>query len=649
MIHSRKSHNRHSRIETLESRQVPATGITASLSAGVLSITGTPHSDNILISETNGMISIFGLSKSWNAAQVNSLNIKLGTSGKAGGNDYVSLNSVANGGNQILAKNVTVTSSKGSDRVTLSDGADVYFSGLGRKLTVAAGVAKLNGHVVDAPPSTIGDYVWNDANGNGIQDANETGLAGVTLTLTGSNANGSVTDHATTDANGHYSFTEIAGSYTITVDASNFTSGVLAGYSASPALSGGNRSVDSNGVNDAASVTLAPGANDFTVDFGFYVPALVPPTQTWFDSHIQTAAIRTLADADYQDGVLGRNDMIGLLRAVEQAGPVTAAELSDLTSILDNTSLFGSLDYVRVLSQDIVLGNAANAHYQGAALGNLAIGFSAAKLEDLVDKWFLGTDLPVGTSDWTDANGQDMTFSYRQVSGSLFVNGVSYTDVRQGGIGDCYFLSSLAETALKNPSAITSMFTVNGDGTYTVRFMNGSKADYVTVNSELPTDANGYLVFDGMGQQASSSSNELWVALAEKAYVQMNESGWIRAGMSGSGMNVYNAISGGYMFMALNQITGQSTVIETGTAVTGFTMFANLFNAGKEICLGSENYPTDSQIVGDHAYAVLSVDTVHDTVTVFNPWGIDNGHDSGIITLTWSQLVGSFGYFDRTA
>ena len=31
---------------------------------------------------------------------------------------------------------------------------------------------------------------------------------------------------------------------------------------------------------------------------------------TWFDTHVQTAAIRTLADSEYQDGVLSRNDMI---------------------------------------------------------------------------------------------------------------------------------------------------------------------------------------------------------------------------------------------------------------------------------------------------------------------------------------------------
>ena len=32
------------------------------------------------------------------------------------------------------------------------------------------------------------------------------------------------------------------------------------------------------------------------------------------------------------------------------------------------------------------------------------------------------------------------------------------------------------------------MFIVNGDGTYTVRFNNGSQSQYVTVDSYLPTN-----------------------------------------------------------------------------------------------------------------------------------------------------------------
>src|SRR5205085_530851 len=89
---------------------------------------------------------------------------------------------------------------------------------------------------------TIGDFVWNDTNANGIQNSGEAGIKGVTLTLTGTNGSGgAVTDHATTDVNGKYLFTEAPGTYTVTVDAGNFTgSGALVGFVASPTLVGSN-------------------------------------------------------------------------------------------------------------------------------------------------------------------------------------------------------------------------------------------------------------------------------------------------------------------------------------------------------------------------------------------------------------------------
>ncbi len=108
------------------------------------------------------------------------------------------------------------------------------------------------------PPSgEIGDFVWDDLNGNGIQDSGEPGIAGITVTLGGA-ASGSTT----TDANGYYNFGGLsAGSYTVTV-------GTPAGYAASPSNQGGDSALDSNG--SPASVTLATDASiDHTIDFGF--------------------------------------------------------------------------------------------------------------------------------------------------------------------------------------------------------------------------------------------------------------------------------------------------------------------------------------------------------------------------------------------
>ena len=202
--------------------------------------------------------------------------------------------------------------------------------------------------------------------------------------------------------------------------------------------------------------------------------------------------------------------------------------MSDLTLIVHTASLFGSLDYVDNLASKIVLGNAANAHYQGARLGNLAVGSSATQLEELVDKWFLGTDHPAAAT------------AYQTVSGPLFSNGVAYTDIAQGGLGDCGLMTALAEIAYRSPTTITSMFIVNGDGTYTVRFYNNGQADYVTVDSQLPS---GY----------ASLANELWVGLAEKAWAQYYE-------VVVRHRTLIVAIAGTFIFDAIGKITGQATV-----------------------------------------------------------------------------------------
>jgi hypothetical protein len=367
-------------------------------------------------------------------------------------------------------------------------------------------------------------------------------------------------------------------------------------------------------------------------------------TMNWLNANVATAAIRNLTVQDLQrDSDLTRTDMMGILRQVEQAGAVTAAEFTDLKAVVQNSTLFVGLAYVQQLAGNVVLGNVANAHYQGAALGNLHAGSTATQLETLVDKWFLGTDHPLGSSSWGPI------YAYRTVSGKLFAHSPLFTDVDQGGLGDCYFLASLAETAARCPSVINSMFIVNGDGTYTVRFYNNGQPEYVTVDSQLPTDSAGHFVFANCMQNSSNASNTLWVALAEKAYAQINEEGWIRTyGLSGSGQNAYLALAGGYIGPALNQITGcTGTYFNTFTKSTDFNSFAAAFNAGDLVGFGSVMNPSSPIVVGDHAYAVVGLKLSTRQITIYNPWGNNNGTPyPGTFVLTWTQVQANFDDWD---
>jgi hypothetical protein len=361
----------------------------------------------------------------------------------------------------------------------------------------------------------------------------------------------------------------------------------------------------------------------------------------WFDNNIRDAALRSLLKSDFTDSMLDRREMLQLFTQIAQDHVVSADEFADLKAVAGKDSLFTGVEYVGVLTKNVALGNAANATYQGTTLGNLTSGANSSQLDKLVNKWFLGLDRPTATYGGT-------TYAYATARGNLFGSGgPAYGDVHQGALGDCYFLATLGETALRSASSITSMFIVNGDGTYTVRFFNGGKADYVTVDSQLPVDQWGRFVFANMGSMANSSSNVLWVALAEKAYVQINQTGWLRTGLPGNGLNSYQAIAGGYFSQAVSQIANKSS---TTSAVTGstFATFKTAFDAGKMVAFASMSTPGASNVVGGHQYVVVSYNASAQTVTLFNPWGLNNGSSyPGLITMTWSSLASSFSYWDR--
>jgi hypothetical protein len=59
-----------------------------------------------------------------------------------------------------------------------------------------------------SPYAAVGGFVWHDLNGNGLQDPGEPGLAGIVVNLF--NAQGVLVATTTTDASGHYLFTNVA-------------------------------------------------------------------------------------------------------------------------------------------------------------------------------------------------------------------------------------------------------------------------------------------------------------------------------------------------------------------------------------------------------------------------------------------------------
>ena len=361
----------------------------------------------------------------------------------------------------------------------------------------------------------------------------------------------------------------------------------------------------------------------------------------WFDGAIRDAALKQILRNDYcDDGALNRNEMLDAFDRVEQDGTVNAQEFNDLKAVANNAWLFGSATYVTDLTKSVVLGSPANAKFQGTTLGNLTSGSSADKLDKLVGKWFLGEDRP-------DARYSGLSVTYAHAAGTLFgAGGPEYTDVRQGAVGDCYFVGVLAEIADESPAAITNMFIVNGDGTYTVRFFQNGTSRFVTVDSHLPTYAGGWLLYAGMGAQASNPQNVLWVALAEKAYAQMNEAGWLRPAGWGGGQNSYAGIAGGLFTDVTRQVANRAGTNYDASGESNATAIQNAETSGKLVGFASLSNPLDSRIVGNHQYVLIGYNNTTKTLTLFNPWGLNNGSQyPGLVDISLSQLGSSFDYW----
>ncbi len=117
--------------------------------------------------------------------------------------------------------------------------------------------------------ASLGDYVWEDMNGDGVQQLDEPAISGVEIRLYKWNAGSFVYQSSQyTDTQGKYLFDELtSGSYYIKV--------VPADFDVTFANIGSDDNVDcdidnTNGVNTSRVINLAPGEDDLTWDIGLF-------------------------------------------------------------------------------------------------------------------------------------------------------------------------------------------------------------------------------------------------------------------------------------------------------------------------------------------------------------------------------------------
>jgi hypothetical protein len=178
--------------------------------------------------------------------------------------------------------------------------ADIV-SGLTPTVTIAANThsTALDGGIVSAR-SALGNYVWLDTNGDGIQDATEAGVPGVTVTLyrpgfgldgiAGNSDDALPVASMITNQGGAYLFSNLdAGTYQ--VEFNTIPGGLLFTKQNTPGDTGDNTNSDAVPVTGNTStgrtgnIILSAGEVDLTVDAGLFKPRAVIGNYVWADTN----------------------------------------------------------------------------------------------------------------------------------------------------------------------------------------------------------------------------------------------------------------------------------------------------------------------------------------------------------------------------
>jgi len=340
---------------------------------------------------------------------------------------------------------------------------------------LAGGVANLGldfGYVGD---NAIGDYVWYDANGDGVQDSAEPALSGVELTLTWAGVDGvfGTTDDVVlpalaTDSAGAYSFPGLPdGDYRVDV-----TGGVPIGMAPTFDEDSGIVSPD-----QTTTVTgLAGGTNHDTADFGYNGTGTIGDTIFWdvdgdgaqgpdepgfpnVDVSVTWAGV---------DGIVGTADDYTVVAATDAAGRYVAEHLP------------GGLHMVVVDTSGLPVDVVQTADPDGALDDSSQVDLPAGGIDLDQDFGYRGAS-SIGDTVWFDVDG-DMT----QDPGEPGVSGVGITVTWLG-----------ADGAPGGGDDVVIQTATDAGGHYTVPGLVGGDYTVVMDTSTLPTGAVADSDLDG--------------------------------------------------------------------------------------------------------------------------------------------------------
>ncbi|MEI6175856.1 MAG: SdrD B-like domain-containing protein [Verrucomicrobiota bacterium] len=357
---------------------------------------------------------------------------------------------------------------------------------------------------------TIGDFVFNDANGNGQQDGGETGLAGVLVSvyrpgfgpdgITGNADDAVAVATQTTPAGGAYSFTGLPpGTYQVGF-------GMLAGYGRTTADQGAD-ATDSD-ANASTGLTgtyvIAAGVTNTTIDAGYQAVSI--GDFVWTDRNAN----------GLQD--VGETGVSGVQVQVYTAGGLPYQPRPTLGTFVDDFDPAGGLN-----GSDGTLAWAANwtAATAAAVVVNTGTDYEiqiADAVNSALTRSFVAptnTDQLIISYDYRQGSGNDTVQAQWSANGTAWTTLATYTSGTAGTGSASFTVSTTAGTRFVR--FIKTATTGGGGNAEFMYFDNVSiVAQAAPVTSVIATtDANGYYFFGSSAGLVGGTGYQLRVATSQ--------------------------------------------------------------------------------------------------------------------------------------
>ncbi|MCC2973648.1 SdrD B-like domain-containing protein [Massilia sp. IC2-476] len=463
--------------------------------------------------------------------------------------------------------------------------SDAGLDGLSQVVKLASGE---NNSTIDAgvyAPASLGDRVWLDANANGRQDAGETSLANVRLTLHGGGADGllstagdNTTATTSTDADGRYAFTGLAPGveYQIAFD-------MPAGSILTRRDAGDDEAdSDADGANTSQVVVLASGEINKSIDGGVYMPASLGD-RVWHDANAN-------GQQDAGEGGIG-GVKVTLVGGGADGQLATTADNTTVDTLTDADGKyrfdglvpateyqvqFGTPDGMLATRQDA--GNDASDSDAGGNGLSQVVSLASGENNTTIDAGFYRS-ASLGDRVWLDANGNG-----QQDDGETGVAGARVSLI--GGGADGKIATTADNTSVETTTDASGHYRFDGltpGAEYQVQF--SAPAGSVFTRADSGNDASDSDAgSNGLSQVLTLASGEnnttidagLYApaSLGDRVWLDANANGQQDSGELGVAGVKVSLIGGG--LDGLLATTADNTVVSTTTDASGAYKFEGL-------------------------------------------------------------------------